>query len=109
MFLSVALELDGDESKLLLTLYAHYEYGFSEYTVQVEAGGMASRFNIILPKGEIAKGDFFLIFIFHISFLFFIFQFFVLHYSFFILSIHSFIFFISATFTLLIFLSKYQI
>ena len=84
MFLSVALELDGDESKLLLTLYAHYEYGFSEYTVQVEAGGMASRFNIILPKGEIAKGDFFLIFIFHISFLFLFsnFSFFIIHFLF---------------------------
>ena len=31
------VELDGDESRLLLTDYAQYEYSFSEYAVQVRA------------------------------------------------------------------------
>ena len=69
------MDLDGDESRLLYTEYVHYEYALSEYTVQVEAGGIAGRFNIILPKGLIAEGNSYQlnIFIFILSIIYYLF------------------------------------
>ena len=69
------VDLDGDESRLLYTEYVQYEYTFSEYTVQVQPGGIASRFNIILPKGLIAAGTIFLLNTFLFIWLFMLFLF----------------------------------